>query len=90
MKTSAGRIFLAVTAVDLAVCATLAAASLTRGIWLLNLPATVTVGRLATFLGGDAAGLTVTMVGGAAIYGWAGSRFDRLRPQPGTGARPRV
>lgn len=88
MKTRARRVFLAVTAADLAVCGTLAAVSLSRGIWLLNLPATVTVGRLASFFGGDAFGLTATMVGGAAIYGWAGSRLDRLRPPAGPDPRP--
>ena len=71
------KIFLTVTAIDLLVCNLLAATSLTRGIWLLNLPATITVGRLASIFGGDLAGLTVTMLGGAAIYGWAGARIDR-------------
>ncbi|HEY3176617.1 MAG TPA: hypothetical protein VGK94_12755 [Candidatus Polarisedimenticolia bacterium] len=78
------RVFLTVTALDLLACNLLAALSLSRGIWLLNLPATVTVGRLASIFGGDPAGLVVTMVGGAAIYGWAGARLDReLFARPG-------
>jgi len=66
------RVFVAVTAGDLIACAVLMKLSLTQGIWLLNLPATVTAGRLAETLGGDPAALAATVTAGAFFYGWAG------------------
>jgi hypothetical protein len=79
------RVFLAVTLADVVACKTLTAVGLAQGVWLLNLPATITLGRLAAIVGGDAAALAVTIPTGAAIYGWAGARYyNRQRATAGS------
>jgi len=66
------RVFVTVAGADLAACFILMKLSLTQGIWLLNLPATITAGRVAETIGGDLAALAVTVAFGAGFYGWAG------------------
>ncbi len=72
-------IFMAVSMANAAVCGVLLALQLTQAIWLLNLPATITVGRLGALLGGELAGLVVTVLAGSALWGWAFSRLARTR-----------
>jgi hypothetical protein len=69
------KIFLMVSLADVLTCNALAVLGMTRGIWLLNLPATLTLGHLGAMAGGDAVGLAITIPAGAAMYGWAGARF---------------
>lgn len=71
------KVFLAVSLADVITCNALAGLGLTQGIWLLNLPATITLGRVASTLGGDAVALAITIPAGAAMYGWAGARYYR-------------
>lgn len=74
-STSARKMFLMVSMVDVLTCSALAVLGMTQGIWLLNLPATITLGHLGAMAGGDAVGLAITIPAGAAIYGWAGARY---------------
>ena len=69
------KIFLVVSLVDILTCNALAVLGMTQGIWLLNLPATITLGHLGAMAGGDAVGLAITIPAGAAMYGWAGARY---------------
>ncbi len=78
-RAAGHRVFVTVAGADLAACLILMKLSLTQGIWLLNLPATVTAGRLAESLGGDLVALAVTVAAGAFIYGWAGFRLATAR-----------
>jgi hypothetical protein len=72
-------VFMAVAMGHAAVCCLLLALHLSQAIWLVNLPATITVGRLGSLLGGELAGLAVTVLAGSALYGWACSRLARPR-----------
>ncbi|HZI94586.1 MAG TPA: hypothetical protein VFE84_10115 [Patescibacteria group bacterium] len=69
------KIFLMVSLADVLTCNALAVLGMTQGIWLLNLPATLTLGHLGAMVGGDSMGLAITVPAGAAMYGWAGARF---------------
>jgi len=71
------KMFLAVSLADLITCNALTGLGLSHLVWLLNLPATITLGRVASSFGGDALGLAVTIPAGAAIYGWVGARYGR-------------
>ena len=71
------KVFLMVSLIDVVTCHALTLLGMTGGIWLLNLPATITFGRLASMVGGDALALAVTIPVGAAFYGWAGARLHR-------------
>jgi len=71
------RVFLVVSLIDVITCHALKLLGMTGGIWLLNLPATITFGRLASMVGGDALALAITIPAGAAFYGWAGARLHR-------------
>ena len=71
------KVFFAVSLVDVVTCNALTGLGLTQGIWLLNLPATVTLGHMVSMWGGDAIGLAITVPAGAAMYGWAGARLYR-------------
>ncbi len=75
--------FLAVALADLAACQALSLLGFAQGVWLINLPATVSIGWVAGRLAGDAAALAVTVPAGAALYGWAAAssrRVQRNRP----------
>lgn len=82
-RLTRGQVFLLVTVADVLCCQILAVLSLAPAIWLLNLPATVTVGRVAALLGGEAAGLAVTVPVGAAIYGWVWAYLRGAHSAPG-------
>jgi len=70
--------FLAVSMADLMLCQVMNGLGLRDGIWLLNLPATITAGRLGTLAGGPLLGLCLTITAGAAIYGWVAARAMSL------------
>jgi len=78
------KVFLMVSLADVVGCQALLGLGMARGIWLLNLPATITFGRLGEMVGGDALAMAVTIPAGAAIYGWAGARLHQAARQ----ARP--
>jgi len=69
------QIFVIVALADVAACQMLAALGLTPAVWLINFPATVSVGWLAGRLAGDGAALAVTIPAGALLYGWAAARY---------------
>ncbi len=73
------RIFLLVSMADVIACNAFIGLKLAQAIWLLNLPATITIGRLASIVAGDQAALVVTVPAGAALYGWAGVCLYRRR-----------
>ncbi|MGH9866548.1 MAG: hypothetical protein ACREAA_00080 [Candidatus Polarisedimenticolia bacterium] len=69
------QIFLIVVLAHVAGCQLLAAFGLTPVVWLINFPATVSVGWLAGRLAGDGAALAVTIPAGGLLYGWAAVRY---------------
>ena len=74
---SCRKVFLLVSLMDVLTCGVLARLGMQEGVWLLNLPATITFGRLASMWGNDAMAFAVTIPAGAAIYGWAGVQLYR-------------
>ena len=74
-RLSGRQVFAAVALADVAACQLLVGLNMSKAIWLLNLPATITAGRLASSLAGESAALAVTVSAGAALYGWAGYRL---------------
>ncbi|HKY32837.1 MAG TPA: hypothetical protein VJV23_09895 [Candidatus Polarisedimenticolia bacterium] len=77
------KIFVAVSLADAAICGALAAGGLGPAVWLVNLPATITAGRLAHLMGGESMALAATIPAGAAFYGWAAGRlYGRPRRAP--------
>ena len=74
---SGRKVFLVVSLIDVLTCNSLLGLGMKGGIWLLNLPATITLGRLASTVGGDALAMAVTIPAGAALYGWAGVHLHR-------------
>ena len=80
------QVFAAVALADVAACQLLVGLDLSKAVWLLNLPATITAGRLISCVASEQAALAVTVSAGAALYGWAGSRLHAGLMSTGLGS----
>jgi len=66
-------VFLLIVLVDVLACNALVSLGYQEVVWLINLPATLSVGRLVSIMSGDMMAMAVTVPVGAAVYGWTGS-----------------
>lgn len=66
-------VFLLIVLADVLACNALVSLGYQEAVWLINLPATLSVGRLVSMVSGDMLAMAVTVPVGAAVYGWTGS-----------------
>lgn len=66
-------VFLLIVLADVLACNALVSLGYQEVVWLINLPATLSVGRLVSMVSGDVLAMAVTVPVGAAVYGWTGS-----------------
>lgn len=77
-------VFLLIVLADVLACNAFVSLGYQEVVWLINLPATLSVGRLVSIVSGDLLAMAVTVPVGAAVYGWAGSWLHEhaYRQQP--------